>query len=176
MRPALPDLLTGSRLILGPAFALAFPGRPMLAFGIAVVASATDFFDGRLARRLGGGSSRGAALDVVGDAVFVVSGLATLAWAGVLSPALPVAALVSLLALARAWPAIRSAAADGRAERGPADLLGHAAGILNYGAVVVGAGFVALDIAIPLQRASEVVAVVNVAPIVMRAWARLGKG
>lgn len=161
----LPDLLTGSRLVLGPLFVWTFPRSPDAAFGLALVAATTDFVDGRLARRLGAGSAHGAALDVTGDAVFVLSGLGTLAWVGVLSWALPVAAACSLLALAAAWRRLPSAV--GRPRPLP-DRLGHAAGILNYGAVLVGAGFVAFDVPIGLQAASVLVALVNVAPIVLR--------
>lgn len=163
----LPDVLTGSRLLLGPVFVVVYPASPVGGFVIACAAAGTDFLDGRLARRLGSGSSRGAALDVVGDAVFVLCGLAALAWSGVISLALPVAAAVSLLALARAWSG--ESGAPVVAERGPADILGHAAGILNYGAVLVGSGFVAFGIAIPLGAASVLVALVNVAPIIVRA-------
>ncbi len=162
----LPDVLTGSRFVLGPLFALSLPSAPGLAFVLAGVAAATDFVDGRLARRLGGGSSRGAALDVVGDGVFVLCGLGALAWARVLAASLPVAAAVSLLALARVWHR-RPSAGDG-GPRGWPDSLGHVAGILNYGAVFVGAGFVAFEVPISLHGASVLVAVVNVAPIAMR--------
>ncbi len=164
----LPDVLAGSRVVLGPLFAITLPAAPGAAFVLAGIAAATDFVDGRLARRLGSGSSRGAALDVIGDGVFVLSGLGALAWAGVLSWALPIAAAVSLLALARAWS--RRPRADTAATRGWPDLLGHLAGILNYGAVLVGSGFVAFEIGIPLRSASGLVALVNLAPIVMR-WA-----
>ena len=165
--PNLPDLLTGSRLLLGPLFVAVYPASPMGGLVIACVAAGTDFFDGKLARRLGGGSTRGAALDVVGDAVFVLCGLGALAWAGVLSFALPVAAAISLLALARAW----SKATDRPvvSSRGPADLLGHAAGVLNYGAVAVGAGFVAFGVPFSLHAASVLVALVNLGPIALRA-------
>lgn len=160
-----PDLLTASRLALGPAFVVVFPSDPGLAFFLALLAAGTDFVDGRLARWLGVGSARGAALDVVGDAVFVLAGLSTLAYAGVLSAALPCAAAVSLTALALSW---RRGSPTGGGGRGPADLLGHAAGILNYGGVLVGSGFVAFDVPIPLYGASVLVALVNVAPIVLR--------
>ena len=91
-RSVLPDLLTGSRLVLGPLFAVLLFWAPTGAFVVSGLAAATDFLDGRLARRLGQGSDRGAVLDVVCDAVFVLTGLTALAWAGVLSVALPIAA------------------------------------------------------------------------------------
>ena len=96
LRARLPDLLTGVRLVLGPLFVGLLPGSPLPAFLVAIVASVSDFVDGKLARRLGVGSTRGAILDVVCDGVFVLCGLVALASAGTLSWALPVAALVSL--------------------------------------------------------------------------------
>ena len=166
MPAVLPDLLTGSRLVLGPAFVVLLPQAPAVAFLLAMLASLTDFFDGRLARRFGGGSARGAVLDVLGDAVFVLLGLGALAWHGVLSVALPVAAGVSLLALARVWRARPPGTMPG--PRGAADQIGHWAGILNYGAVVVGSGFVAFEIPLSLVGASQLVAALNIAPILMR--------
>lgn len=166
----LPNLLTASRLALGPAFVLVFPSDPTSAFLLALMAAGTDFVDGRLARRLGVGSPGGAALDVLGDAVFILCGLSALAYAGVLSVLLPLAAAASLLALAMVWS--RSFAVEGSGGRGVADLLGHTAGILNYGAVVVGSGFVAFGIPISLRSASVLVAVLNVAPIAIRRFSR----
>jgi len=164
IRAALPDLLTGLRMVLGPLFVIALPWSARAAFGLAVAASVTDFVDGRLARGLGVGSARGAVLDVVADAVFVLSGLTSLALLGVLSVALPVAAAISLLALALGW---RRRSEPGTRRDWP-DGIGHLAGILNYGAVLVGSGFVAFDVSIPLHRASELVALINVLPIGLR--------
>ncbi|MDG2308347.1 MAG: CDP-alcohol phosphatidyltransferase family protein [Candidatus Binatia bacterium] len=170
-RSVLPDLLTGSRLVLGPLFAVLLFWAPTGAFVVSGLAAATDFLDGRLARRLGQGSDRGAVLDVVCDAVFVLTGLTALAWAGVLSVALPIAAALSLLALARVWGGRRSSGEAPTSSRGWADATGHVAGVLNYGAVFVGAGFVALEIPLSLIRASELVALINVAPIGLRWFA-----
>ena len=167
LRARLPDLLTGVRLVLGPLFVGLLPGSPLPAFLVAIVASVSDFVDGKLARRLGVGSTRGAILDVVCDGVFVLCGLVALAWAGTLSWALPAAALVSLLALARAW--WRNPPRPGqRRQRTWPDRIGHGAGVLNYGAVCVGAGFLALGISFDLLWASRLVALVNVLPILMR--------
>lgn len=164
LRAALPDLLTGSRMVLGPAFVIALPWSARAAFGLAVAAAMTDFVDGRLARRLGVGSARGAVLDVAADAVFVLAGLTSLALLGVLSVALPAAAAISLLGLALGW---RRRSEPGTRREWP-DGIGHLAGILNYGAVLVGSGFVAFDVPIPLQRASELVALINLLPIGLR--------
>jgi len=59
-----PDLLSGARILLIPALtmaALAGNGR-LLGFGL-LLAGATDFLDGYLARRLSAASPRGARLD-----------------------------------------------------------------------------------------------------------------
>ena len=74
-----PDLLTALRVVLAPVFVATLPERPGVALAVASLAAASDFADGRLARRFGGGSRRGAALDVVADAVFVLAGFAALA-------------------------------------------------------------------------------------------------
>lgn len=173
-RSVWPNLLTGSRLLLGPLFAVVFSAAPGAAFVIALVAAATDFVDGRLARRLGVGSARGAVLDVVADAVFVLTGLGVLASAGVLSVTLPIGAAVSLSALGVAW--WRGPARVASQVRGWPDLVGHAAGILNYGAVLVGSGFVAFDVPIGLVHASQLVALLNVLPIVLRWLGRPSSG
>jgi len=161
----LPDVLTGSRFVLGPLFAATFPVSPGLALAIAALAAATDFVDGRLARALGVGSRRGAALDVSADAAFVLIGLGVLARAGVLSVALPVAAAISLAALAREW---RRPPGGLAATRDRPDRVGHAAGILNYGAVLAGAGVAAFDVPVPLHAASLGVALLNLLPILLR--------
>lgn len=167
LRGRLPDLLTGSRLALGPLFVLALPVSAGVAFLLALLAAATDFVDGKLARRFGGGSTRGAILDVLGDAVFVLSGLFALAAVGTLSWALPIASLLSLSALARAWWSHPPRPGSG-GRRGVPDWIGHTAGILNYGAVCVGSGFMAFGISLDLLWASRGVAVVNVLPIALR--------
>ena len=160
----LPDFLTLSRIALGPAFVVLLVGSPGAATVVAGVAALSDFVDGKIARRLGQASSRGAILDVSSDAVFVLSSLAALAWQGVVSPLLPLAAGISLGALARAW----GRRGPGGGPRALPDRIGHAAGVLNYGAAFFGAGVLALDRPFSLVIASQVVAVLNVLPLLLR--------
>lgn len=78
------DLLSGARLLLIPAIwfaALVGDGR-LVGFGL-LVAGATDFFDGYVARRLGQESAAGARLDSLADNVLLISAMA---WIELLHP------------------------------------------------------------------------------------------
>ena len=173
----LPWLLSVLRIALGPFYVLALEMSATLPLTIAVLAAASDFVDGRLARRLGSASRAGAVLDVVGDGVFVLAALAALASQGVLSRLLPIAVLLALSGLAlNAWRA-RRASADVVAAvprvRGPADRAGHAAGIVNYAVVIAGsvavAGWVSAGWLMPVSVA---VAILNLSPLLLRASRR----
>jgi cardiolipin synthase len=76
------NALTGLRFLLAPALAWAMQadaaGAALAAFALAV---ATDFADGRVARRFGEASALGGFLDHATDATFVAAGLASLAFA-----------------------------------------------------------------------------------------------
>ena len=76
----LPNVLTGLRVALVPAFALAFraPGCAPAALGIFLLAAATDWADGALARRLRVTSSFGKFLDPVADKLMVAAALVLL--------------------------------------------------------------------------------------------------
>ena len=77
----LPDLLSGARILLIPVLtiaALAGNGR-LVGFGL-LLAGATDFLDGYIARRLGAATPRGARLDALADNLLLVSALAWLLW------------------------------------------------------------------------------------------------
>jgi len=79
------DALTWLRLLATPFFVLAVcAGSPLLASSIFALAAATDFADGRVARRRGEVSTLGGFLDHAVDAVFVSAGAAALASVGVL--------------------------------------------------------------------------------------------
>ena len=168
----LPWSLSLLRLALAPLYVLAMEMSATLPLAIAVLAAASDFVDGRLARRLGSASRAGAVLDVLGDGVFVVAALAGLASVRIVTWLLPVAVVLALTGLAVA--SLRAAgSADGPPPpprtRGPADRAGHAAGIVNYGAVL--AGSAALAGWIPgawILPASVTVAVLNLSPLVLR--------
>lgn len=170
----LPWSLSLLRLALGPAYVLALEVSATLPLGIALVAAASDFVDGRLARRLGVTSRTGAVLDVVGDGVFVVLALSGLAELHVVTWLLPAAVVLALCALAHAWWRTRAVTPDAARlpaprRRGPADRAGHAAGIVNYGAVLAGsvalAGWADADWIMP---ASVAVAVLNLSPVALR--------
>jgi phosphatidylglycerophosphate synthase len=78
------DVLSGTRLLLIPAIwiaALLGNGR-LVGVGL-LVAGATDFFDGYLARRLGQESAAGARLDSLADNLLLVSAMA---WIELLHP------------------------------------------------------------------------------------------
>ena len=187
----LPMLLSATRVALAPCFAVALHACDqagdratgaavdpvhLVPLAIALLAAATDWADGRLARRLGVASSAGASLDVAADAAFVLGGLVALATAGIVVPALPVAAALALAAFAASRLLSRSedrAGDDASAPtrpRSPADALGHAAGVLNYAIVIAGASLPLFPRAAGWVRvASALVAVLNVSPVALRA-------
>ncbi len=77
----LPDLLSGARILLIPVLtmaALSGNGR-LVGFGL-LLAGATDFLDGYIARRLGAATPRGARLDALADNLLLPSALAWLLW------------------------------------------------------------------------------------------------
>jgi phosphatidylglycerophosphate synthase len=167
----LPWSLSLLRLLLGPLYVLAMETSAVLPLAIAVLAAASDFVDGRLARRLGSASRAGAVLDVVGDGVFVVLALAGLASVRVVTWLLPAAVVLALGGLAVASLRARGAAdaSPPPRTRGRADRAGHAAGIVNYGAVLAGsaalAGWIGGAWILP---ASVAVAVLNLSPLALR--------
>jgi phosphatidylglycerophosphate synthase len=84
------NALTGLRMLLAPPFALAvLEGAGLAAFAIFVLAVATDFADGWVARRFGEVSPLGGLVDHAVDATFVTAGSAALAELGVLPAVLP---------------------------------------------------------------------------------------
>lgn len=167
----LPMLLSAGRIVLGPLYVLALGASAELPLIVATLAAASDFVDGRLARRLGSASRRGAVLDVVGDGVFVVCALSALAAQGVVSRLLPAAVVLALGALAvAALRATRtSPPTDAPPRRGPADRAGHFAGIANYALVLVASGALAASLRAGfLMPVSVAVACLNLAPVLLR--------
>lgn len=82
---SLPNLITLIRLCAVPfAFWLVIDRALGAAFGLFVVAGASDAVDGWLARRLGGGTRLGAMLDPVADKALLVTMYVTLAVIGAL--------------------------------------------------------------------------------------------
>jgi CDP-diacylglycerol---glycerol-3-phosphate 3-phosphatidyltransferase len=94
----LADQLTLARALAVPfvvaLFALDFHGHNWWATGVFAVAMATDWFDGRVARRRGHTSPLGGLLDPIADKILVLSVLIVLIEQGVF-PAWMVAAIVA---------------------------------------------------------------------------------
>ena len=94
----LADQLTVARAIAVPIvvalFAISFHGHNYWATGVFIAAMATDWFDGRIARRSGRTSSLGSLLDPVADKLLVLATLIVLIDQGVF-PAWMVAAIVA---------------------------------------------------------------------------------
>jgi CDP-diacylglycerol--glycerol-3-phosphate 3-phosphatidyltransferase len=95
---SLADQLTVARAVSVPfvvaLFAISFPHHDYWATGVFIAAMATDWFDGRLARRSGRVSSIGSLLDPVADKLLVMATLIVLIDQGVF-PAWMVAAIVA---------------------------------------------------------------------------------
>jgi CDP-diacylglycerol--glycerol-3-phosphate 3-phosphatidyltransferase len=94
----LADQLTVARAVSVPIvialFAISFPNHDYWATGVFCLAMATDWFDGRIARRAGSSSSFGSLLDPVADKLLVMTTLIVLIDQGVF-PAWMVAAIVA---------------------------------------------------------------------------------
>ncbi|MBF0329401.1 MAG: CDP-diacylglycerol--glycerol-3-phosphate 3-phosphatidyltransferase [Nitrospirae bacterium] len=71
----LPTILTFSRIILIPFFLFVTPISPLVGIAIFLIASATDFLDGYLARRSGQITKFGMILDPIADKFLVISAL-----------------------------------------------------------------------------------------------------
>jgi phosphatidylglycerophosphate synthase len=95
------------------------------ALALFVLAVATDFADGRLARRLGEASRLGGLLDHGADALFCTLGLGALAWTGALPMPLPF-----LVALSFLQYVLDSRSMEGRPLR--ASFIGRWNGILYF--------------------------------------------
>jgi CDP-diacylglycerol---glycerol-3-phosphate 3-phosphatidyltransferase len=94
---SLADQLTVARAMAVPLviilFAWDFDGHDYWATGVFIVAMATDYFDGRIARRHGRTSALGSLLDPIADKILVLAALVMLVESGV-APAWMVAAIV----------------------------------------------------------------------------------
>jgi phosphatidylglycerophosphate synthase len=169
-RPA--DLLSLLRLAVAAVFPFVLLRGGGLPAMLWVVAAASDYLDGPLARWTGVGTRRGAVLDNVADITFVFGGLATAAAVGLVPWLVPAAILLAVLDYVRA-----------SLEAGPRDLagglarsgIGHAAGVLNYACLgVVCAGLAWPEsvpgIAPPIVELATVAT--NVGAVVMRGLRR----
>src|SRR5262249_15797928 len=128
----------------------------MLPLAIWCLAAASDFFDGRMARRYGTSSPRGAVLDNVADVSFVLGGLATAAALGLVSWVTPASISLSVA------PYVLASARSARAGAGfslARSRLGHWAGVANYLCL----GAVAAAVAWPSPRLIPMVGTVALA-------------
>ena len=110
------DVLTALRLPLAAAFPLL--RQPVAQLAVVAVVAATDFFDGILARRIGG-SRVGPFIDPVADKAFMLAAFLTVALRGGLDP-LEIAAvllrdIVAALGFAASWMLRRPVALPARA-------------------------------------------------------------
>ncbi|WP_240645841.1 CDP-alcohol phosphatidyltransferase family protein [Georgenia sp. SYP-B2076] len=77
----LPNVISGGRLLLVPVFGvLIFTERDVAALVVLVVAGATDWFDGVIARRFNQVSRLGQLLDPAADRLYIFVSLVGLAW------------------------------------------------------------------------------------------------
>jgi len=86
----LPNIITLARGLLIPVFILFFyidlPAAPYIALGVFIVAGATDWLDGYLARRYNKVTTLGKFIDPLADKLLVVSACVMLAASGLMHP------------------------------------------------------------------------------------------
>ncbi len=93
------NLLTAIRLLLALPVTIAIanaefmPGWLLLT--LILIAIASDYFDGKVARLFGSASARGQLFDHSTDFLFVSSGLAALSMAGITNPVLPLLIVIA---------------------------------------------------------------------------------
>jgi len=124
-----PNALTVSRFVLAAAWIVLarVAADAFLAFAtLAVVAAATDFIDGRVARRLGVAHDAGGWLDSIADVTFILAALGCYASARELPWSIP-----GLIALSFGQYAFDSLWLH-RADAPVRSRLGHWGGIINY--------------------------------------------
>lgn len=159
--PRAADACTTLRIALAPLFGWAVVhahAEPsLLPMAIYVVAAASDFADGRLARASGSASVRGRLFDHGADAIFLFPTLFALAALGRTSFLLPSAAVVAfLLYTLDGW---RRGGSRGSITLLPSQC-GAVGGVLNY--VVAGAATVSLALGpTPLDRLVYVAALLT---------------
>lgn len=166
--PSAADALTFARLAAAAAMPGALARGGLAPVALWVVAVATDFADGRVARRAGGGSGHGAVLDPLADVAFMLATFLTLAGLGRVPWLVPMAIVASVSAYAVAT--VRASRADGGVQMARSRI-GHAAGVVNWAAagVAVAAGAWPGSLAtaaVPL--ATGAVVLVNVAAVAER--------
>ena len=164
------DALSAARLLLAGVMPWLLARGGPLALGAWCLAAASDWIDGRLARRTGTASLRGAVLDNVADIAFVLGGLSTAAILGLVPWLVP--GSIALSAGAYAVASRRAPPSGGGLAR---SRLGHWGGVLNYVCLGVVAGRVAWPGAwweAPLGLTALATAAVNLAAVTLRLTAR----
>lgn len=114
-------------------------GRAALASAFVLLA-ASDFADGRVARRAGAPSARWGRIDVAADVLLNFASLSAAAWLGLVGPHVP--AIVAVLGLRFAFRILRATGAPL-----PEDRAGKTAGVLFY--VLTGAAVGCVTLGLP---------------------------
>lgn len=133
---------------------------------VALAAAGSDFFDGRVARRLGVASGSGRWLDGVADVSFVLAAIFCEAAAGAIPFYIPI-----LIALSFSQYAIDSMVLRQPASGPIKSRLGHWGGIINYAIVITLASAPAPALPGAIARSlAPLIALFYVAAISERAW------
>jgi phosphatidylglycerophosphate synthase len=130
----MPNLLSATRLVAAAVWLAAFvrgPLDPAFASALAVGAAASDFFDGRTARRIGCANLFGQWLDCIADVVFVLTALTCESRGGAIPLYIPILIAVSFSQYAIDSILIRGSSVPLKSG------LGHWGGIMNYVLVIV---------------------------------------
>jgi len=163
----IPDALTVSRFAMAAAWIAmrnAAPDAHATFAAIAILAAASDFIDGRIARWLGVAREAGGWLDSVADVTFVLAALSSYAAAGEIPWIIPLLIAVSFAQYAADSLWLHRAGAPVRSR------LGHWGGILNYALVLA----MALGAPMPAMRQQIIalvpaIAIFYIAAIIERA-------
>jgi phosphatidylglycerophosphate synthase len=140
IRSQLPNALSAVRFVLAAGWiqlaATGHNGRGAFV-AIAIASAASDFIDGRVARRLGVATSAGRWLDAVADVTFVLAALCSSAAVGAIPYYIPILIAVSFSQYALDSILISRRAPTDAAPAGPIkSRLGHWGGIINYALVI----------------------------------------
>lgn len=132
--PQLPNILSASRFVLAALWLVVFVSGnrgPLILGSIALAAAASDFVDGRIARRMGHANGIGKWLDALADIVFILTALSCEALAGAIPVYIPI-----LIASSFAQYAVDSVAVS-RSSTPVKSRLGHWGGVINFALVLI---------------------------------------